>query len=88
MQAIVPSTYIGVNIGWQSGTSCARGLRRHRDRTGCIRSKTAANLLTIPHDDEGEAASDGRIVWSMRSARFGPDDDPGKSSKNGGSVGV
>ena len=51
------------------------------DRTGCIRSKTAANLLTIPHDDEREAASNGRLVRSMRSVRFGPDDDPGKRAK-------
>jgi len=30
VQAIAALTYIGVNIGWQSGRSCAGGLRRHQ----------------------------------------------------------
>jgi len=41
------------------------------DRTDYIRSKTAANLLTISHDDERAAAANGRLVRPMRSVRFG-----------------
>ena len=33
------------------------------DRSSCARSQVAANLLTIPHDDEGEATSSARLAW-------------------------
>jgi len=46
------------------------------DRTGCVRSKTAANLSANLRDDEREGASSGRLVWPTRSVRFGLDDDP------------
>ena len=40
----------------------ARDCSSAGDRTGCARSKGAANLFTIPLDDEGETASSGGLA--------------------------
>jgi len=44
VQAIAARTYIDVNIGWQSGRSYARGLRRHR-RPGLHSKQNCGELI-------------------------------------------